>query len=139
MKDNVCQNHHEMRRERVPQSKQVYKGLHDCMPSAWDEPSNTVPTTNGCRQTLGMVHSWKKVGQKGQLTRLMACDVEDWPGTVIAQGKNIHTHKHPNWAVHPTTRDGYLLPAPLVLSIAVNAHFPIRSKRVPYCCIHYSH
>ena len=52
-----------------------------------------------------MVHSFKKVGQQGKLTRLMACDTPDYPGTVVAQGKNIDTHIHPNWAVHPKTKD----------------------------------
>ena len=54
-------------------------------------------------QSLGLYDSWRRVGQRGHFTRLMACDHENPPGLDIVPD----THVHPNYAIHPVTRDSY--------------------------------
>eukprot|EP00854_Cymbomonas_tetramitiformis_P022997 gene22997-27819_t len=58
-------------------------------------------------QSLGMMHSFITSGQKGKLTRLMACDKKDWPGTKIVQGDRMDTHIHKNWVHNPNNGDHY--------------------------------
>ena len=53
-------------------------------------------------QSLGLLYSWRKVGQKGKFTRLMACNKSPPPGMDVVPD----THVHPNYAVHPRTKVG---------------------------------
>ena len=54
-------------------------------------------------QSLGLYYSFKKVKQKGEITRLMACDQSPPPGLDIVP----NTHVHPNYAKHPVSGDRY--------------------------------
>ncbi len=54
-------------------------------------------------QSLGLMYSHRKVQQMGGFTRLMACDKSPPPGVHIVSD----THVHPNYAVHPRTKDSY--------------------------------
>ena len=52
-------------------------------------------------QSLGLYNSWRRVGQKGKFTRLMACDASPAPGRDVVPD----THVHPNYAKHPVSGD----------------------------------
>jgi hypothetical protein len=54
-------------------------------------------------QSLGLYNSWRRVGQKGKFTRLMACDASPAPGRDVVPD----THVHPNYAKHPVSGDEY--------------------------------
>ena len=70
-----------------------------------DEPTLHTIFSTECNiyfdwQSLGLLYSWRKVGQKGKFTRLMACNKSPPPGTDVVPD----THVHPNYAVHPRTK-----------------------------------
>ena len=54
-------------------------------------------------QSLGLYDSWRRVGQRGKFTRLMACDDARPKGLDIVPD----THVHPNYATHPVSKDRY--------------------------------
>mmetsp|Transcript_28895 Transcript_28895/g.71319 ORF Transcript_28895/g.71319 Transcript_28895/m.71319 type:complete len:623 (-) Transcript_28895:667-2535(-) len=54
-------------------------------------------------QSLGLLYSFRKVNQNGGFTRLMACNKSPPPGVYVVPD----THVHPNYAVHPRTKDAY--------------------------------
>jgi hypothetical protein len=54
-------------------------------------------------QSLGLLYSFRKVKQKGEFTRLMACNRTPAPGRHVVPD----THVHPNYAIHPRTKDSY--------------------------------
>jgi len=54
-------------------------------------------------QSLGLYDSWRRVGQRGKFTRLMACDEANPPGLDVVPD----THVHPNYATHPVSKDRY--------------------------------
>ena len=59
-------------------------------------------------QTLALLHSYTKVGQAERITRLMACDRDDYPGASITDAfPGADTYVHPNRARHPTSGDVY--------------------------------
>eukprot|EP00899_Mesostigma_viride_P013366 jgi/Mesvir1/2202/Mv09847-RA.1 len=56
-------------------------------------------------QSAGVFYSHKKSGQPGPVTRLVACDANQaktWKGADIGP-----SYVHPNYAVHPVTKDVY--------------------------------
>lgn len=59
-------------------------------------------------QTLGLLHSYVKANQTGRITRLMACDDENYSGRgLTSKFPNADTFVHRNYAVHPKTGDKY--------------------------------
>jgi hypothetical protein len=54
-------------------------------------------------QSYGLYDGWRRVGQRGKFTRLMACDDENSPSLRVVPD----THVHPNYATHPVTKDSY--------------------------------
>ena len=54
-------------------------------------------------QSLALYDSWKRVGQRGRFTRLMACDDANSESISIVPD----THVHPNYRRHPITGDSY--------------------------------
>ena len=54
-------------------------------------------------QSLALYESWRRVGQRGRFTRLMACDEENSASALIVPD----THVHPNYRRHPVTGDSY--------------------------------
>lgn len=59
-------------------------------------------------QTLGLLSSYVKVKQAGKITRLMACDDENYGGKDLTDRfPNADTYVHRNYAKHPTNGDEY--------------------------------
>ncbi|QDZ17981.1 peptidyl serine alpha-galactosyltransferase [Chloropicon primus] len=59
-------------------------------------------------QSLGLLHSYAKVNQTGKITRLMACNDENYRGKHLTDRfSNADTFVHRNYAVHPDTGDAY--------------------------------
>ena len=78
------------------------------LPSIRAEPTLATVFSTECNpyfdwQSLGLLYSFRKVKQKGSITRLMACNKSPAPGTHIVPD----THVHPNYAIHPRTKDAY--------------------------------
>ena len=52
-------------------------------------------------QTLGLLHSYERANQTGRITRLMACDDENYEGKdLTARFSNADTYVHKNYATH---------------------------------------
>ena len=90
-------------RENKRRRKVLEKGTTDD-----DEPTYHTIFSTECNtyfdwQSLGLYYSFKKVQQKGEFTRLMACNEEPAPGVDIVP----NTHVHPNYARNPVTGDRY--------------------------------
>ena len=59
-------------------------------------------------QTLGLLHSYERANQTGRITRLMACDDENYEGKdLTARFSNADTYVHKNYATHPVSGDVY--------------------------------
>ena len=58
-------------------------------------------------QSLGLYDSWRQVGQRGKFTRLLACDESDKKSLAKSVSVVPDTHVHPNYRVHPETKDAY--------------------------------
>lgn len=64
-----------------------------------------------CRQTIGIVHTLRKAGMSGPVTRLISCTPEAWEAFPAADKAidaelGIRTHVAPSYSVHPRTGDG---------------------------------
>ncbi len=59
-------------------------------------------------QTLGLLQSYVHVNQTGRITRLMACNDENYAGAKLTDAfPNADTFVHQNYAKHPKTGDQY--------------------------------
>lgn len=73
-----------------------------------DEPTLHTVFSTECNnyfdwQSVALYNSWRRVGQKGKFTRLMACDETPAPGKDVIPD----THVHKNYAKHPVSGDLY--------------------------------